>query len=266
MLWRWLSSGTNALMFCPVCKAEYRYGFTECSDCGVSLVEQLPDDSGAPGKFAGEPNAMEVLWAGVDARTCTSIESALDAAKIAYKEDSVESQFMPAFRQSIYRIEVRRADYESAVKSIQGLADSDAIDLNSRSALHNKNTSWLDPFGSNRGRFAVTPIGEPTLGETATDEAGSAPSAEGDSEETESAGETAEDDLLEDFYPEDATSEVWSGEDAEMAENFRVCLREVGINCDLRQENGKSRVFVLHQAEPRAREIIREIIEATAPE
>ena len=28
--------------FCPVCKTEYREGFTTCSDCDASLVEQLP--------------------------------------------------------------------------------------------------------------------------------------------------------------------------------------------------------------------------------
>ena len=29
-------------MFCPRCKAEYRSGFRQCSDCGVELVDQLP--------------------------------------------------------------------------------------------------------------------------------------------------------------------------------------------------------------------------------
>jgi hypothetical protein len=29
-------------MFCPECKAEFRSGFTECSDCGVALVEVAP--------------------------------------------------------------------------------------------------------------------------------------------------------------------------------------------------------------------------------
>ena len=28
-------------MFCPECKAEYRVGFTSCSDCGVELVDAL---------------------------------------------------------------------------------------------------------------------------------------------------------------------------------------------------------------------------------
>ena len=31
-------------MFCPQCKAEYRPGFTRCSECNVVLVFRLPDD------------------------------------------------------------------------------------------------------------------------------------------------------------------------------------------------------------------------------
>jgi len=29
---------------CPVCKYEYEAGETECVDCGVPLVDELPDD------------------------------------------------------------------------------------------------------------------------------------------------------------------------------------------------------------------------------
>ncbi len=29
-------------MFCPNCRAEYREGFSRCSDCGIELVEVLP--------------------------------------------------------------------------------------------------------------------------------------------------------------------------------------------------------------------------------
>ena len=36
-----LESGI-AFMFCPSCEAEYRPGFTECADCGVQLVYELP--------------------------------------------------------------------------------------------------------------------------------------------------------------------------------------------------------------------------------
>jgi len=33
-------------MFCPRCGAEYRAGFTECADCLVPLVDELPHDEG----------------------------------------------------------------------------------------------------------------------------------------------------------------------------------------------------------------------------
>jgi hypothetical protein len=68
-------------MFCPICKAEYRFEFTKCSDCGVDLVEHLDGDTGAP-NLEGDPDAMEVLWAGMDGATRQSIERALETAKI----------------------------------------------------------------------------------------------------------------------------------------------------------------------------------------
>jgi hypothetical protein len=30
-------------MFCPACRAEYRAGFTRCSDCDVDLVQELSE-------------------------------------------------------------------------------------------------------------------------------------------------------------------------------------------------------------------------------
>jgi hypothetical protein len=31
-------------MFCPICKAEYREGFSRCADCDVDLVDELEDE------------------------------------------------------------------------------------------------------------------------------------------------------------------------------------------------------------------------------
>ena len=42
-------------MFCPSCKAEYRAGFTECADCGVDLVYELPEEQ-AVGKKGLPPD------------------------------------------------------------------------------------------------------------------------------------------------------------------------------------------------------------------
>ncbi len=35
-------------MFCPECKAEYRDGFTTCSDCDVELVDALVEPEPEP--------------------------------------------------------------------------------------------------------------------------------------------------------------------------------------------------------------------------
>jgi hypothetical protein len=35
-------------MFCPECSVEYRSGFTQCVDCNVPLVNQLPDTQEDP--------------------------------------------------------------------------------------------------------------------------------------------------------------------------------------------------------------------------
>jgi hypothetical protein len=34
--------------YCPVCRLEYRPGFTECSDCHAELVDELPPEPGLP--------------------------------------------------------------------------------------------------------------------------------------------------------------------------------------------------------------------------
>ena len=31
-------------MFCPQCRSEYREGYTECSDCKIALVSELPPE------------------------------------------------------------------------------------------------------------------------------------------------------------------------------------------------------------------------------
>ena len=36
-------------MYCPICRAEYRQGFLECSDCDVNLVEKLERQPKMPG-------------------------------------------------------------------------------------------------------------------------------------------------------------------------------------------------------------------------
>jgi hypothetical protein len=74
------------------------------------------------------------------------------------------------------------------------------------------------------------------------------------------------DDIVEDFDAKRATCEVWAGEDARMAQYFDDCLRGVGIGCVVSADGKMVRVRVMPAAEKRAREVIREIVEASPPQ
>jgi len=51
-------------MICPVCKAEYRQGFTRCADCDVDLVYTIPTTESyrtSPTASPGESDGRSVL-------------------------------------------------------------------------------------------------------------------------------------------------------------------------------------------------------------
>jgi hypothetical protein len=66
-------------MFCPLCRAEYRDGFSSCGDCHIPLVATLAEAQAKSTK----------LWKGEDSRRLDELLSALDAADIPryYKEE-----------------------------------------------------------------------------------------------------------------------------------------------------------------------------------
>jgi hypothetical protein len=67
-------------MFCPLCRAEYRDGFTQCSDCHVGLVRSAEEARSASTK----------LWKGNRQKTLDKILASLDAEKIpSHFEDIV---------------------------------------------------------------------------------------------------------------------------------------------------------------------------------
>jgi hypothetical protein len=68
------------------------------------------------------------------------------------------------------------------------------------------------------------------------------------------------------WNPAAATVEIWNGEDASLAELLDACLREnrIGVR-HAGREPGTVRLFVTAQDETAAREIIREVREATPP-
>jgi hypothetical protein len=71
-------------MFCPLCKAEYRQGFSTCSDCHVQLVSTQE-----------EAAAVEVdpLWTGDNRKKFEGILDALLDAGIPFRSrETLKSQ------------------------------------------------------------------------------------------------------------------------------------------------------------------------------
>jgi hypothetical protein len=72
--------------------------------------------------------------------------------------------------------------------------------------------------------------------------------------------------IVEDPHPEDATAEVWSGEEEGMAEFLKSCLAANGIGCCIaEQKQGAFALRVLPEDQQRAAAIVRQVVEGTAP-
>jgi len=69
-----------------------------------------------------------------------------------------------------------------------------------------------------------------------------------------------------DINVKDATALVWSGEDGQMPQDIKACLTENRIACVISDDSAKHRVMVLPADEARAKEIVREIVEAAPPQ
>jgi len=65
-------------MFCPICKSEYRIGYTFCKDCNVELVSELPVEP--------EPSWVDMikLFSPRHSEELSLIKSILDSEGITY--------------------------------------------------------------------------------------------------------------------------------------------------------------------------------------
>jgi hypothetical protein len=246
-------------MFCPVCKSEYRDGFTKCSDCGGDLANHLAD--GSDGTNSEE---LGVLWAGQDAAVRDRIRDKLDATNIFHEDDAVESSFMPAFRQSIYRIQIRKRDHDAAFAAIGEVYVNGSDARPSPGVVLDRNSDWLRTNVARRDIWGRLLNRDASPSESA-DEPEIAVHCSASSD-ADGPAEEVPDDQLENFNPDDATSQVWSGADGGMAQSINVCLREVGIGSVVNETQGNFNVCVERASGIRAKEIIREIIEQTPPE
>ena len=71
-------------MYCPQCKGEYRAGFTECADCQISLVSELPPSDSSD--ELEDVSLVEVL-------------STADQGEVALVKSLLETEDIPYFAQ-----------------------------------------------------------------------------------------------------------------------------------------------------------------------
>jgi hypothetical protein len=216
-------------MFCPVCHAEYLAGVELCSDCRVALVPALPTDPGRD-----EQARFVVAWSGTDPRRHAEVCSALDRKQVPYRTTRREDFLVYANNESEFEVRVpltRRAEAKTIL-----------------SEAHLSDEKWRDL-------------------------------EEADAFELPDAGVSGAvpDDVieLEDWPAEKATAEVWAGRDHDVASMIVASLRENGIGCrldsvekaaDQPPEAQRQKLSVLPEDAARAREIVREIIEAAPPQ
>lgn len=243
-------------MFCPVCKYEYRRGFTHCNDCDVDLVDALPSEADVDHKLrtpADEMDSPTLLWKGANGGTFSAITAALDAAKIPYNREDLDARLV--FSSEFSELEIW----------VPATSFSDAQNI-------------LDEVLSTTANAPLR--AEPP---DATNEI--------PAEDDEGADDIRHETLKE-LYPEDATAEVWSGHaanndasnanhaassgatnDALMADILKSCLAEIGVACYVERPDADSgdaqRIYavrVLPEDEDRAKEIVRQVIDAAPPQ
>ncbi|MGH9733627.1 MAG: hypothetical protein ACRD8A_03420 [Candidatus Acidiferrales bacterium] len=212
-------------MFCPSCKAEYRQGFTRCSDCDVDLVSHLPTDVPTNAIREEDRDRPTLLWTGTSREAQSALCTGLEEANIAYQHQEKDVGIIPGLEQPVYAVFVKQLDLNGAQFVLEGVAqhfESADPEADAGDGLVAQRTQADD------GDFTPVP-----------------------------------DDIPRDFNPEDATEAIWSGADSEMAETVRVCLRENGIGCVVKQTDNQNAVLVIPHSEARAREIVNEIVRGT---
>lgn len=207
-------------MFCPVCKAEYRQGFTHCSDCDVDLVDSL-DAADSVSESAADSGLREV-WQGPSQEECGLLCDQLRAAQVPFEVLQSKDNLFHGAGQG-FRIAVPGEVADHAVALI---------------------TQWLAELEYQRGEAMELPAED--------QDDGGAPDL------------TASRRPRGPWHPEDATVEVASGEAPEFGEMIEASLRENEIRTRTEIAADRSRtIFVAPDDESQAREIIREIKDAT---
>ena len=144
-----------ATMWCPQCGAEYREGFSECSDCGVALVADAPAEPEPrtprePGRPL-DPGDDSVELLRVNAVEAELIAAQLRGAGIHAGVIAVGTagELVAIQHSEGSRVMVRRGDFAAAQAALADIESSDQT----ASAIYDADlatqaeaaTNWSDP-------------------------------------------------------------------------------------------------------------------------
>lgn len=244
-------------MFCPVCRYEFRPGFKRCNTCDVDLVETLPPeeevDHTAP-PIAAQMDHPTLLWSGASGGIFSALTTALDDAQIPYNKEELDARLV---------FTSQHADLEVWVP-VANLPQAEPI-------LH---------------AVLANPLNASDVASPAEEEDGGPEDVnELPDESDEGADDIRHESFAHELYPEDATAEVWSGDNENMADALKSCLAEIGVNCYVRTPDAEEAadpeihtnkptdksgapfaVRVLPQDETLARQIVREVTDGVPPQ
>ena len=231
-------------MICPVCKAEYRPGFTRCADCEVPLVwephyAQQPADAPAQ---PGDPNEDPFcsFWKGDNARVHAELCAVLDEAGIPHNTVFRRDHLFNLSNNPALELGVPFSLFEKAENAV-------------------KEAFGMDDDGSPRLLEAPPPVPDrkqlpEPLPEMLT------PAESEDIPGPPTAGDEAG------WFEEDATAKVWETETGEPSDFLVAALHENGIRCRAERDASNAAVYVLPEDEDRASELVREVVEGKPPE
>jgi hypothetical protein len=212
-------------MICPNCKCEYVKGVTQCSDCGVPLVDSLVSSATVGPEGAG----IVTIWEGSDPGEREIVKDALKKAGIPVVDQELPGHlFFPSMQPKgdIYISSADEMRAKRVLLDLGHLVDPEEMTEEDRRALE-------------------LPASDGPVGDD---------------------GSTEPADPAEHWEEDSPVAEVWDGPREDFADTLIACLQEVGIESRKFSEAGHWHLVVRQEKEPRAREIVREVVEASPPE
>ncbi|HKF51637.1 MAG TPA: hypothetical protein VKB26_04955 [Candidatus Acidoferrales bacterium] len=245
-------------MFCPECKYEFRRGFTHCNTCDVDLVETLPTEEEVdhtPPPTAAQMDHPTLLWSGANGGVFSALTTALDDAQIPYNKEELDARLVFTSQHGDLEVWVPVANLPQAQPILDAVL---ANPLNADAAASSANDA------ENEGDDAADALPD---------------------ESDEGPDDIRHEYVARELHPEDASAEIWSGDNETLADVLKSCLAEIGVNCYLRtpysdEEAGAAThtnkpadkpaapfaVRVLPEDEEIARQIVREVTDGTPPQ